>query len=83
MQILEKRLPPPNQQPTNSRGQLASSRGEQRKPAAEEWERHTRLLRDEMMETDWSLEDGSQVELPVELGRGACGDFLQLAGDRL
>lgn len=41
------------------------------------------LLRESVKETDWALVDGSRTELPVEGGRFADGDFLQMSGDRL
>jgi hypothetical protein len=47
------------------------------------WVGNSQLLRESLRETEWALTDGSRVELPVEAGRRAEGDFLQMSGDRL
>ena len=47
------------------------------------WLRLMHKLRQTVVEIDWSLEDGSRVQLPIELGRQAPDDFLQSSTDRI
>ena len=47
------------------------------------WLRRMHKLHQNVVEMDWSLEDGSGAELPVEMGRKASGNFLQPSSDRM
>ncbi|KAL4422883.1 hypothetical protein ABPG75_009080 [Micractinium tetrahymenae] len=58
-------------------------RSERRAGGGETWVADSQLLRESMRETEWALADGSRVQLPVEGGRHADGDYLQMSGDQL
>lgn len=55
----------------------------ERRASGSTWIADSQLLRESVRETDWALVDGSRTQLPVEGGRMADGDFLQMSGDRL
>ena len=48
-----------------------------------DWVRENHLVRHNVREAPWSLEDGTKVRLPVVNGQQAEGDFLQLVGGDL
>lgn len=47
------------------------------------WTSDSQLLREGVRECEWGLRDASGAQLPVEGGRYAEGDYLQMSGDRL
>ena len=55
----------------------------ERRVSANAWVGDSQTLRESLREAAWSLGDGSGGELPVEGGRFADGDYLQMSGDRL
>lgn len=55
----------------------------ERRTSSAAWVADSQLLREAVRETDWALGDASRAQLPVEAGRHAFGDYLQMSGDRL
>ncbi len=63
--------------------QLREERKSERRASGSVWVGDSQVLREAVRETEWSLGDASSTELPVEAGRRAEGDYLQMSGDRL
>lgn len=71
----------PNAPPTTT--QMREEKRSERRASGSTWVTDSQLLRESVREAAWSLADGSHKELPVEQGRRAAGDYLQVSGDIL
>ncbi|PRW33003.1 tryptophan synthase beta chain 1 isoform A [Chlorella sorokiniana] len=63
--------------------EMREEKKSERRAGGNAWVADSQLLRETVKESAWALGDGSKAELPVEGGRFADGDYLQMSGDCL